>query len=183
MKKIKIKYSKYQNDNKLKIYKESSMNKFQYKQMIENAKPRFIWIQNNRKSNEKNLNNLLNGYMNNYEKLKNKYNFIKKEDYQDDYSEEENNIFNYEDFQEKNSLNLLFLSYETPILENINFELTDNLINNLNKGKNETLLRNTQVNTDYNLRLKEANIFKFNYFIEKENKGEYKIENIEEENK
>ena len=187
MKGKKIKYSKYQNDDKLKIYKESSMNKFQYKQMIENAKPRFMneylnSTKNNRKSNEKNLNNLLNGYMNNYKKLKNKYNFIKNEDYQDD-SEEENNYFNYEDFQEKKrDLNLLFLSYEIPVLENINFDLTDDLINNLNKGKNETLLRNTQINTDYNLRLKEANIFKYNYLIEKENKGENKIENIEEEN-
>jgi hypothetical protein len=187
MKGKKIKYSKYQNDDKLKIYKESSMNKFQYKQMIENAKPRFMneylnSSKNNRKSNEKNLNNLLNGYMNNYKKLKNKYNFIKNEDYQDD-SEEENNYFNYEDFQEKKrDLNLLFLSYEIPVLENINFDLTDDLINNLNKGKNETLLRNTQINTDYNLRLKEANIFKYNYLIEKENKGENKIENIEEEN-
>ena len=187
MKGKKIKYSKYQNDNKLKIYKESSMNKFQYKQMIENAKPRFMneylnSSKNNRKSNEKNLNNLLNGYMNNYKKLKNKYNFIKNEDYQDD-SEEENNYFNYEDFQEKKrDLNLLFLSYEIPVLENINFDLTDDLINNLNKGKNETLLRNTQINTDYNLRLKEANIFKYNYLIEKENKAENKIENIEEEN-
>ena len=187
MKGKKIKYSKYQNDDKLKIYKESSMNKFQYKQMIENAKPSFMneylnSSKNNRKSNEKNLNNLLNGYMNNYKKLKNKYNFIKNEDYQDD-SEEENNYFNYEDFQEKKrDLNLLFLSYEIPVLENINFDLTDDLINNLNKGKNETLLRNTQINTDYNLRLKEANIFKYNYLIEKENKGENKIENIEEEN-
>ena len=68
-----------------------------------------------------------------------------------------------------------------PDIEDINFDLTDYLINNLDKGKNDTILKNTQINTDYNLRLKEGNkMAKGNYFYPNENKTESNEENIME---
>ena len=178
---------KYQSEYKLDIYKEPSFNKSKYKDRIENAKPRYMneYLNTpkfNRKGNEKSFNNLLNNYYSDFEKLKNKYNFVENDEYADDYPEEDNNNLNFEKFQEKKIyLNDLFISYEMPDIEDINFDLTDYLINNLDKGKNDTILKNTQINTDYNLRLKEGNkMAKGNYFYPNENKTESNEENIME---
>ena len=153
-------YSKYQCDDKLKIYSETPLNNSQYYKMIENAKPRYMNDYYNtpryyQRKDEKTFNNLLSTYYNDYQKLKNKYNFIEDESNEEENLEEEYNMnYNEDEYQTKRkNLNLLFLSNETSDLDGINFELTDKIINNLYNGKNDSLLKNTQTKDDYILRL------------------------------
>ena len=153
-------YSKYQCDDKLKIYSEVPLNNYQYQKMIENAKPRYMNDYYNtpryyQRKDEKTFNNLLNTYYNDYQKLKNKYNFIEDESNEEEDLEEENNMnYNEDEYQTKlKNLNLLFLSNDTSDIDGINFELTDKIINTLYNGKNDSLLKNTQTKDDYILRL------------------------------
>ena len=153
-------YSKYQCDDKLKIYSEVPLNNYQYQKMIENAKPRYMNDYYNTpryypRKDEKTFNNLLNTYYNDYQKLKNKYNFIEDESNEEEDLEEENNMnYNEDEYQTKlKNLNLLFLSNDTSDIDGINFELTDKIINTLYNGKNDSLLKNTQTKDDYILRL------------------------------
>ena len=151
-------FSKYQCDDKLRIYSEVPLNNRQYKKMIDNAKPRYMndyfnTPRYNPKKDEKTFNNLLNSYYSDYNKLKKKYNFIEDEqDYEEE--EEQNNNVDYGEYYEKrNNLYSLFLSNNMSDIDEINFDLTDNIVNNLNNGKNDTLLKNTQTQHDYDLRL------------------------------
>ena len=156
-------YSRYYCDNKLKIYTDAPLSNYQYQKMIENAKPRYMndYYYNtpkfNRRKDEKSFNNLLNSYYSDYKKLKNKYNFIEEEQNQEDYTEEQNNNYiDYEEFQiKKKNIYSLFLSNDTMDINDINFDLTDNIINNMYDKKKETLLKNTQTNNDYDLRINE----------------------------
>ncbi len=168
-------YSKYACDDKLKIYAEAPLNKAQYQKMIENAKPRYMDNYYNapryrRKKDEKAFNNLLDNYYTDYNKIKNKYNFDEYEQNQETLPEEQNNNnFDYDQFQiKKRNLYSLFLSYDIPDINEINFDLTDNLINKMYDGKNDTLLKNTQTKEDYNFRLNSS----INQFKKNDNKTE-----------
>lgn len=181
-------YSKYYCDNKLKIYTDVPLSNSQYQKMIENAKPRYMndyynTPKFNRRKDEKSFNNLLNSYYSDYKKLKNKYNFIEEEQNEEDYPEDQNNNYvDYEEFQQKKrNIYSLFLSNDTMDLDDINFDLTDNLINNMYDGRKETLLKNTQTNNDYNLRIsgKDYNPKSNQYMIKRDNIKD----NPEEENK
>ena len=100
-------YSKYQCDDKLKIYSDIPLNNSQYQKMIENAKPRYMNDYYNspryfQRKDEKTFNNLLNTYYNDYQKLKNKYNFIEDELNEEENIEEENNMnYNEDEYQIK----------------------------------------------------------------------------------
>ena len=184
-------YSKYYCDNKLKIYTDAPLNNYQYQKMIENAKPRYMndyynTPKFNRRKDEKSFNNLLNSYYSDYKKLKNKYNFIEDEQNQEDYTEEQNNNYiDYEEFQiKKRNIYSLFLS-DTINIDDINFDLTDNLINNMYDKRKETLLKNTQTNNDYNLRINAKNYdpkYYQNKVIDNNNKDKKDEENKDSEN-
>jgi hypothetical protein len=153
-------YSKYQCDNKLKIYTDIPLSNSQYQKMIENAKPRYMndyynAPKYNQRKEEKSFNNLLNTYYNDYKKLKNKYNFIEDEPNEEEYQEEENNFdYNNDEYQiKRRNLNLLFLSNDSPDMNEIKFDITDKIINTMYNGKNDSLLKNTQTKDDYILRL------------------------------
>ena len=181
-------YSKYYCDNKLKIYTDVPLSNSQYQKMIENAKPRYMndyynTPKFNRRKDEKSFNNLLNSYYSDYKKLKNKYNFIEEEQNEEDYPEDQNNNYvDYEEFQQKKrNIYSLFLSNDTMDLDDINFDLTDNIINNMYDGRKETLLKNTQTNNDYNLRIsgKDYDPKSNQYMIKKDNiKGEVNANNV-----
>jgi hypothetical protein len=59
-----------------------------------------------------------------------------------------------------------------PDIDEINFDLTDNLINSMYNSKNETLLKNTQTKDDYNSRLNEN--------INDQRYNKFKIDNDEQ---
>ena len=171
-------YSKYYCDNKLKIYTDVPLSNSQYQKMIENAKPRYMndyynTPKFNRRKDEKSFNNLLNSYYSDYKKLKNKYNFVEDEQNQEYYDEDQNNNYlDYEEFQtKKRNIYSLFLSNDAMDIDDINFDLTDNLIHNMYDKRKETLLKNTQTNNDYNLRInaKDYDPKSNQYMIKKDN--------------
>ena len=99
-------FSKYQCDDKLKIYSEVPLNNRQYKKMISNAKSRYMndyynTPRYNPKKDEKTFNNLLNSYYTDFNKLKKKYNFIEDEQDYEEEEEEQNNNVDYGEYNEK----------------------------------------------------------------------------------
>ncbi len=155
-------YSKYKCDNKLNIYNGAPLNNYQYRKMIDNAKPRYMndyynAPKFNKRKDEKNFHNILDNYFVDFRKIKKKFN-LDTEQNEEEYSDEKDNYFDYEQFQiKKNYLNRLFLSYDLPDKDEINFDLTDNIINSIYNKKSDSLLRNTQTKDDYDLRLNNGN--------------------------
>ena len=152
---------KYQCDNKLKIYSESPINTSQYYRKINNAKPRYLndyykAPRYNGKREDKNFNGILNKYYNDYNKIKNKYNVIEDESVEEEYANY--NRFDYNEYENrKANINYLFFSYDSPEIDENTFDLTDTLVNDMYNGNEDTLLKNTQIKSDYDKRLDEEN--------------------------
>ena len=152
---------KYQCDNKLKIYSESPFNTSQYYRILNNAKPRYMndyykAPKYNNKRDDKNFNVILNKYYNDYNNIKNMYNVIGDEPVEKEYIN--NNRFDYKEYEDKKKIiNYLFFSYDSPKMGRSTFDTTDALVNEMYDGNEDTLLKNTQINNDYNKRLEEEN--------------------------
>ena len=195
---------KYQCDNKLKIYSESPFNTSQYYRILNNAKPRYMndyykAPKYNNKRDDKNFNGILNKYYNDYNKIKNKYNVIEDEPVEKEYINY--NRFDYNEYENrKKNINYLIFSYDSPEIDENTFDITDALVNEMYNGNEDTLLKNTQINNDYNKRLEEENELevpsnqptlsthskKGNYVKEKlddENENKKKYENDDDKNK
>jgi hypothetical protein len=195
---------KYQNDNKLKNYSESPLNTSQYYRILNNAKPRYLndYYKSpriNSKRDDKNFNGILNKYYNDYIKIKNKYNVIEDEPVEKEYTNY--NRLDYNEYENrKNTINYLLFSYDSPEIDENTFDITDALVNEMYNGNEDTLLKNTQINNDYNKRLEEENELevpsnqptlsthskKGNYLNEKlddENENKKKYENDDDKNK
>ena len=195
---------KYQNDNKLKNYSESPLNTSQYYRILNNAKPRYLndYYKSpriNSKRDDKNFNGILNKYYNDYNKIKNKYNVIEDEPVEKEYTSY--NRLDYNEYENrKNTINFLLFSYDSPEIDENTFDITDALVNEMYNGNEDTLLKNTQINNDYNKRLEEENELevpsnqptlsahskKGNYVNEKlddENENKKKYENDDDKNK
>ena len=157
--------SKYKNRSKINMYSNAPLSNNSYKKVLEKAQPRYLNEYNNntprhsRKKDEKDFNHLLNNYYNDYKRLKNKYNFLEEDPEQQEYDEGKNcTDLNYDEYiVKKRNINILFSSNGMSDLEEINFDLTDDLITSMYNGKNDTLLKSTQTRDDYNLRLKNIN--------------------------
>ena len=86
MKQQRLLFSKYYCDNKLGIYSNPPMNNKEYKKMISNAKSKYMddYINSRTKMSrycqEKNFNNLLSNYYDDFNKLKSKYNLSEEEE-------------------------------------------------------------------------------------------------------
>jgi len=152
---------KYQCDNKLKIYSESPFNTSQYYRKLNNAKPRYMneyykAPKYNSKRDDKNFNGILNKYYNDYNIIKNKYNVIEDEPLEKEYTNY--NRLDYNEYENrKNTINYLLFSYDSPEIDENTFDITDALVNEMYNGNEDTLLKNTQINNDYNKRLEEEN--------------------------
>ena len=152
---------KYQCDNKLKIYSESPFNTSQYYRKLNNAKPRYMneyykAPKYNSKRDDKNFNGILNKYYNDYNIIKNKFNVIEDEPLEKEYINY--NRLDYNEYENrKNTINYLLFSYDSPEIDENTFDITDALVNEMYNGNEDTLLKNTQINNDYNKRLEEEN--------------------------
>ena len=113
----------------------------------------------NVKTKEKMLNYLLNDYYNNYNKLKIKFKLednLELNSEKDEKNEIKNN-FDYDEFIEhKNNIYNLFLSHDLDEINNINYNIIDNLVNSMNDVNNKNILKNTQIKDDYNFRLNDG---------------------------
>ena len=183
-------YSKYQCDNKLSIY-SNALNNSQYKKRIANVKSKYMQDFNNQPKmskycEEKNFNNLLTNYYQDYNMLKSKYNLNETEE-----SDKNEFDINEEEFLIKRQNIDKIFSGDLFNIQDINFDLTDNLINELPREKNNniSLIKNTQIKEDYDMRLQES-LKNKKYIVpnedeENENEGENEYEdnvNLQAEN-
>ena len=183
-------YSKYQCDNKLSIY-SNALNNSQYKKRIANVKSKYMQDFNNQPKmskycEEKNFNNLLTNYYQDYNMLKSKYNLNETEE-----SDKNEFDINEEEFLIKRQNIDKIFSGDLFNIQDINFDLTDSLINELPREKNNniSLIKNTQIKEDYDMRLQES-LKNKKYIVpnedeENENEGENEYEdnvNLQAEN-
>ena len=155
MKQQRLLFSKYYCDNKLGIYsaQQQPMNNKQYKKMISNAKSKYMndYISSRkipRYIQEKKFNNILSNYYEDFNKLKNKYNFSEEQDSEKDEAEvsEEDYII------KRQNIDRIF-STDVFDMKELNFDVTDNLINEFPKENNYSLIKNTQIKEDYDSRI------------------------------
>ena len=139
------------------------MSNKEYKKMIANAKSKYMQDYKdttNKKSKfmeEKYFNNLLSTYYDDYIKLKNKFNLKDKDD-----TEKNNLNVDEKDFEiKKENINQIF-SGDLLEIQDFNFDFCDNLISEIPKENNYTLLKSTQNKKDYELRLQGFNNKKIN---------------------
>ena len=96
---------------------------------------------------EKKFNNLLSNYYEDFNKLKSKYKFTEEE------TEKTEPDVSEEDFMiKRQSIDKIF-SGDLFDLQDLNFDVTDNIINELPKENNFSLIKNTQIKEDYDFRL------------------------------
>ena len=146
-------YSKDSDDDKLDKYSKKPLNKKDYLKKISNVKSKYMQdYKNSKKSSkyieEKNFNNLLTTYFQDYNNLKSKYKFN---------NDEKLKNINYEyeekDFKIKQQNLNRIISGDLNDVKDFNFDLCDNLINDLPKGDNNSLIKTIQNKEDYELRL------------------------------
>ena len=147
-------YSKYSCDDKLSIYSNVPKSNYEYKKAISNVKSKYMqeYLESRKisKYNEdKKFDNLLSNYYQDYNLLKNKYNFIDDEEEKDKYDYD---MTDEEYFIKRQNIDKIF-SGDLFDIQDTNFDITDNLINELPKDNNFSLIKNTQIKDDYDFRL------------------------------
>ena len=147
------------NKNKLKSYEDIPVNKGFYNQNLLRAKKLYlteydrIKQQINKRREDYEFQKVLSNYYNDFNKLSKKHPYLnlnKCEKYDD--PKEQNEIdFNQYEIKKKN-INALFFKYDNKEDE-LNFDITDELIESMNDGDNKTLLNCFEIKEDYKRRL------------------------------
>ena len=121
-----------------------------------------------RRKKDKEFNQLINNYYEDYYKFQKKHKYLQKT-----YKEEENFNINQYELKKKN-LSVLFFTYDSKKNEELDFEVTDNLLKSMFNGKDDTLIKTTQIKNDYEMRLRgkqklEKDKIKYNNFFDEKN--------------
>ena len=147
------------NKNKLKSYEDIPVNQGFYNQNLLRAKKLYlteydrIKQQINKRRKDYEFQKVLSNYYNDFNKLSKKHPYLnlnKCEKYDD--PKDQNEIdFNQYEIKKKN-INALFFKYDNKEDE-LNFDITDELIESMNDGDNKTLLNCFEIKEDYKRRL------------------------------
>ena len=147
------------NKNKLKSYEDIPVNQGFYNQNLLRAKKLYlteydrIKQQINKRREDYEFQKVLSNYYNDFNKLSKKHPYLnlnKCEKYDD--PKDQNEIdFNQYEIKKKN-INALFFKYDNKEDE-LNFDITDELIESMNDGDNKTLLNCFEIKEDYKRRL------------------------------
>ena len=116
---------------------------------------------------DKYFNNLMTSYIEDYNKLKNKYHFKDDEDMKNTNIEIDKKDYDLK----KQDINKIF-SGNILDIKDFNFDICDNLINDMPKDDNITLLKSTQNKEDYEYRLQGIAKNKKNETLKEENEEE-----------
>ena len=146
------------NEENLDIYSKKPMNKREYLKNISKVKSKYMQdyknsIKASKYTEEKNFNNILKTYFQDYNKLKNKYNFKKE-------AEPKKPKYDFDEINFKNKQRNLngIISGDLNDIQEFNFDMCDNLINDLPKENNNySLMKTIQNKEDYELRLQGFN--------------------------
>ena len=149
----------FKNKNKLYSYEDIPINKGFYNQNLLRAKKLYlteydrIKQQINKRREDYEFQKVLSNYYNDFNKLSKKHPYLnlnKCEKYDD--PKDQNEIdFNQYEIKKKN-INALFFKYDNKEDE-LNFDITDELIESMNDGDNKTLLNCFEIKEDYKRRL------------------------------
>ena len=149
----------FKNKNKLKSYEDIPVNQGFYNQNLLRAKKLYlteydrIKQQINKRREDYEFQKVLSNYYNDFNKLSKKHPYLnlnKCEKYDD--PKDQNEIdFNQYEIKKKN-INALFFKYDNKEDE-LNFDITDELIESMNDGDNKTLLNCFEIKEDYKRRL------------------------------
>ena len=149
----------FKNKNKLYSYEDIPINKGFYNQNLLRAKKLYlteydrIKQQINKRREDYEFQKVLGNYYNDFNKLSKKHPYLnlnKCEKYDD--PKDQNEIdFNQYEIKKKN-INALFFKYDNREDE-LNFDITDELIESMNDGDNKTLLNCFEIKEDYKRRL------------------------------
>ena len=144
----------------------------EYKKKLRNVKPRYLEIFKNKNKRskfmeDKYFNSLMTSYIEDYNKLKNKYHFKDDEDMKNTNIEIDKKDYDLK----KQDINKIF-SGNILDIKDFNFDICDNLINEIPKDDNITLLKSTQNKEDYEYRLQGIAKNKKNETLKEENEEE-----------
>ena len=163
----------YFNYEQLNEYSDvGEINNKEYKKKLRNVKPRYLEIFKNKNKRskfmeDKYFNNLMTSYIEDYNKLKNKYHFKDDEDMKNTNIEIDKKDYDLK----KQDINKIFSGNKLDI-KDFNFDICDNLINDMPKDDNITLLKSTQNKEDYEYRLQGIAKNKKNETLKEENEEE-----------
>ena len=163
----------YFNYEQLNEYSDvGEINNKEYKKKLRNVKPRYLEIFKNKNKRskfmeDKYFNNLMTSYIEDYNKLKNKYHFKDDEDMKNTNIEIDKKDYDLK----KQDINKIF-SGNILDIKDFNFDICDNLINDMPKDDNITLLKSTQNKEDYEYRLQGIAKNKKNETLKEENEEE-----------
>ena len=163
----------YFNYEQLDEYSDvGEINNKEYKKKLRNVKPRYLEIFKNKNKRskfmeDKYFNNLMTSYIEDYNKLKNKYHFKDDEDMKNTNIEIDKKDYDLK----KQDINKIF-SGNILDIKDFNFDICDNLINEIPKDDNITLLKSTQNKEDYEYRLQGIAKNKKNETLKEENEEE-----------
>ena len=149
---------KYRLNQKLNVYTGAPVNKGFYERNLQKAKtiymnkccktPKKFF----RRKEDRAFNQLINNYYYDYNKFQKKHKFIPQ--FQKPIKKQDDNInFNQYELKKKN-LSVLFFTYDSKKNEELDFEVTDNLLKSMFNGKDDTLIKTTQIKNDYEMRLR-----------------------------
>ena len=145
------------NKNKLKSYEDIPVNKGFYNQNLLRAKKLYlteydrIKQQINKRREDYEFQKVLSNYYNDFNKLSKKHPYLNKCEKYDDPKDQNEIDFNQYEIKKKN-INALFFKYDNKEDE-LNFDITDELIESMNDGDNKTLLNCFEIKEDYKRRL------------------------------
>ena len=163
----------YFNYEQLNEYSDvGEINNKEYKKKLRNVKPRYLEIFKNKNKRskfmeDKYFNSLMTSYIEDYNKLKNKYHFKDDEDMKNTNIEIDKKDYDLK----KQDINKIF-SGNILDIKDFNFDICDNLINDMPKDDNITLLKSTQNKEDYEYRLQGIAKNKKNETLKEENEEE-----------
>ena len=124
-----------------------------------------------RRKEDREFHQLLNAYFNDYNKFHKKYiipYMPQKEEPKSDFD-----INQYE--LKKKNISSLFFNYDLKNVEDYDFYFTDNLINTMYNGDNDTIIKNMQIKNDYEIRLNgnKRKEIKINNFMDNDDYNDY----------
>ena len=147
----------FKNKNKLYSYEDIPINKGFYNQNLLRAKKLYlteydrIKQQINKRREDYEFQKVLSNYYNDFNKLSKKHPYLNKCEKYDDPKDQNEIDFNQYEIKKKN-INALFFKYDNKEDE-LNFDITDELIESMNDGDNKTLLNCFEIKEDYKRRL------------------------------
>ena len=147
----------FKNKNKLYSYEDIPINKGFYNQNLLRAKKLYlteydrIKQQINKRREDYEFQKVLSNYYNDFNKLSKKHPNLNKCEKYDDPKDQNEIDFNQYEIKKKN-INALFFKYDNKEDE-LNFDITDELIESMNDGDNKTLLNCFEIKEDYKRRL------------------------------